>query len=150
MFDLFTPVFMDLVLQTPMVAVGFLALAPFLATAIAGIAGAGATIYGAKKASSAADRASRQQIEASDRALALERERDARDFAEAQRIDALNRETWMREVQREQANMDRMFNEDVHRDRRREPYRAAGRAALADLDKRRQGSMADLMPVGRI
>ena len=134
----------------PQLAIGFLALAPFLGTVIAGAFGAGASIYGAKKATSAAEKAGRQQSEAIDKQIAFDREQEARRQQEWERTEALNQSNWEREVAREQGNYDRNFNEDLLRDRRREPYRVAGRAALADLDQRRVGSMKDLMPTGRI
>lgn len=137
-------------LPPPMVAIAFLALAPFLATALAGAFGAGASIYGANKASSAARQSANLQSVAIDKNLEFEREQEARRQKEWDASEARNQENWQREVAREQMNLDRAREEDILRDRRREPYRVAGRAALSDLDTRRQGSMKDLLPTGRI
>lgn len=111
----------------------------------------GVTSQRASSAATSAARASaRAQNEGLDKNLAWEREQEERRRQEWERTEALNQSNWEREVAREQGNYDRNFNEEILRDRRREPYRVAGRAALADLDQRRVGSMADLTPTGRI
>jgi hypothetical protein len=111
---------------------------------------AGTSIYGAKKQVGAAREASRSQDQALDKSLDWEREQEKRRQEEWDRSERMNQQNWEREVAREQMNLDRAREEDTYRDRRKEPIRQAGYAAIADLDARRKGSMQDLLPTGRI
>lgn len=111
---------------------------------------AGSSWVAGKRQTSAAKASEAAQVDAADRAMEWEREQEERRREEWERTEAENARRWESEVAREQGNLDRYFGEAILRDRRREPYRVAGRAALADLDQRRQASMADLLPTGRI
>ena len=130
----------------PQLAIAWIPIAMVASAVIQGVT----STVGSKMATSAAKASAKAQNEGLDKNLAWEREQEARRQQEWERTEALNQSNWEREVAREQGNYDRSFNEDLLRDRRREPYRVAGRAALADLDQRRVGSMKDLMPTGRI
>lgn len=118
-------------------------LAPALVSAIAGIT---STAMNNRATSRAADTASRSN----DQALAFEREKEANRRAEWLKTEEENARRWQEEINREQRNLDRDFGEAVFRDRRKEPYREVGRAALSDLNDRRAASMRDLVGVGRI
>lgn len=119
------------------------AVAPALVSSMAGL-------FGQSMANRANDRAARTQANANREALDFEQMQEQRRQDEWERTMAMNQDMWQSEVAREQRNADRLFTEDVLRDRRLDPYRQAGRAALDDLNTRRMGSMRDLMPVGRV
>lgn len=119
------------------------AVAPALIQTVGGL-------FANRSANRASRRAQDAQAAATDRALEWERERDARARADAERVERENAERWQAEVRREQQNLDRAFAEDTFRDRRLEPYREAGREAVADLAARSRNSMRDLPGLGRI
>jgi hypothetical protein len=122
-------------------------IAPALVTAVGGlITGVAST----KIASNASKKAQSAQAAANDRALEWERERDERARRDAERVERENAQRWQDEVLREQRNMDRAFAEDTFRDRRLDPYREAGREAVADLSSRSKNAMRDLPGLGRI
>lgn len=118
-------------------------LAPALVSAIGGL-------VGQKMANNASSKAQTAQISANDRAMEFEREKEAARREEWMRTEADNERRWREEIAREQRNYDRSFEEDRFRDRRLDPYRAAGREAVADLTARNRTSMRDLVGVGRI
>lgn len=143
---------LDWLVVTPVYAIVWAAW--WLVPAIASVVGAGISAVSNSKSAKAQKQASnfatRSQQDAIDKQLAWERERDERARSDAERVERENASRWAEEVQREQANNDRLFAEDQHRDRRREPYRVAGREALTDLTARNRDSMRDLPGLGRI
>lgn len=127
-----------------------MAMATGTALLLGGLVSAGSSIYGANKQAGSARSVAKSQNQAIDTSLDWEREQEARRQKEWDASEARNQDNWQKEVAREQMNLDRAREEDIMRDRRKEPYRVVGRAALSDLEARRQSSMKDLLPTGRI
>lgn len=119
------------------------AVAPALVSTVGGL-------FANRSANKASERAQQAQTAATDKALEWEKERDERARKDAERVEIENAKRWQDEVLREQRNLDRSFAEDTFRDRRLDPYREAGREAVADLSARSRNSMRDLPGLGRV
>ncbi len=122
----------------------------------AGVA-AGSAGLRARSERKASDKATKHQTGAIDRQIGIDTENEARRRQEWQATQDENKRMWESEVQREQMRFDRDYtrqvgldNEDKRRYENLNPYRQAGRAALGDLQKRMQGSMADITPLGGV
>ncbi len=127
------------------------------AALIAGAAGLGGSAMASRSQGKATDRAVEAQTRATDQSLAYERENEERRRYEWETTEAENARRWQTEVDREQRNLEterqrqaRLDAEEMRRFQLREPYREAGRAAVADLAARNERSMRDIGPVGRI
>lgn len=114
---------------------------------LAGAIGGGTAIAGAKIQSKAAKRAGAEAAKANEDALAFEREqadRDEREFIETQRENTRRYEQARAEEQRryitEMTRIDRLEAKEEARfqgeEKRKEPYRQASKAAMADIARR--------------
>ena len=121
---------------------------------ISGIVGAGATVYGANRDSSASTQASQASERASAEAIALERENEARRRQEWDATQAFNEKSYNEYLARDDARyadtradtaysraradkLDAFDREQYDREQtRREPYRKVSVAALNDLAAR--------------
>lgn len=127
----------------PLAGAIMIAVAPALIQTVGGL-------FANRSANKASEKATAAQSAATDRALEWEKERDERARKDAERVERENAQRWQDEVLREQRNMDRAFSEDTFRDRRLDPYREAGREAVADLSARSRNAMRDLPGLGRV
>lgn len=123
---------------------------PILAWAVPALVSVAGQIWSANKQSSANKTATAAQTQANQSAIDFEREKERRRQEEWEKTESDNERRWAEEIAREQRNADRAFGEDQFRDRRKDPYRRAGEAALADLTARNASSMKDLVGLGRI